>query len=98
MRGSYRLVMPPGKSWRFHHWVYRNTAYLDDYREFTAVLYGYDAQVRDDFGRLDSSLWGYTSTYQSIYTESGNDIVKNSDRQQLQCHLLPPGLRPEERR
>ena len=91
MRGSYRLVMPSGKAWRFHHWVYRNTAYVDDYREFTGALYTYDAQVRDDFGKLDTSLWVYTNTYQSIYTESGRDMVENSDRRRLQCHIRRQG-------
>ncbi len=33
--GSYSLQMPAGKTWRFHHWIYRNTAYLDNYVERT---------------------------------------------------------------
>ncbi len=27
--------MPAGKGWRFHHWIWRNTAYLDNYVERT---------------------------------------------------------------
>jgi len=30
---TYSYPMPAGQSWRFHHWIYRNTAYLDNYVE-----------------------------------------------------------------
>ncbi len=43
--GAYRLSTPAGvegKSWRFHHWIYRNTAYLDEYREFGGPVWRYD--------------------------------------------------------
>ena len=46
VRGAYRqpgsIAMPAGRSWRFRHWIYRDTAYIDDYRELTAIEYGYD--------------------------------------------------------
>jgi YD repeat-containing protein len=57
-RGVYRQAMGAGRSWRFHHWIYRNSAYLDDYREAAATLYSYD-QGANGIGRrtgmLDSS-------------------------------------------
>jgi hypothetical protein len=31
--GSYTHAMPTGVSWRFHHWIYRNTSYLANYTE-----------------------------------------------------------------
>ncbi len=39
----YTGALPAGKTWRFHHWVYRNTAYLDDYQEFSGATFRYDA-------------------------------------------------------
>ncbi len=32
--GSYTTVMPAGKNWRFHHWIWAYNAWLDDYQEF----------------------------------------------------------------
>ena len=34
VRGSFNVYRRAGKTWRFHHWIYRGNAYLDDYREF----------------------------------------------------------------
>jgi flagellin-like protein len=31
--GEYTRNMPTGKNWRFRHWIWRNTAYLDNYIE-----------------------------------------------------------------
>ncbi|MBI4790951.1 MAG: hypothetical protein HY782_28305, partial [Chloroflexi bacterium] len=31
--GGYTRAMPAGKTWRFHSWIYRGTAYLDNYSE-----------------------------------------------------------------
>ena len=37
VQGSYHLEgMPEGGSWRFHHWLYRDVAYLDHYTEHPA--------------------------------------------------------------
>ncbi|MCG8348755.1 MAG: RHS repeat protein, partial [Chloroflexales bacterium] len=41
-RAVYSMQMPAGKRWRFRHWIWRNTAYLDDYREFSGAIYAYD--------------------------------------------------------
>ena len=46
VRGAYSTPTPAsarGKAWRFHHWINRNTAYVDDYREFSGPVYRYDA-------------------------------------------------------
>jgi hypothetical protein len=33
--GSYGRKMTPGRPWKFQHWIYRDIAYIDNYREFT---------------------------------------------------------------
>jgi YD repeat-containing protein len=43
-RGAYAVKLPSGLSYRFHHWVYRGTAWLDNYRElnYQSTRYAYD--------------------------------------------------------
>jgi hypothetical protein len=36
VQGSYGVLMPAGKQWRFRHWIYRGNAHMDDYQEFGA--------------------------------------------------------------
>ena len=80
VRGSYQQWLPTGQAWRFRHWIYSGTAYLDDYREFsTAGLtwnvdermnYGYDALNRLTSTAPDSGAGGYSHTY--AYAANGN--------------------------
>jgi YD repeat-containing protein len=80
IRGSYNTWMPTGMSWRFHHWVYRGNAYLDDYREFTTsamtlspderMTFGYDALDRLTSAAPESGAQGYSESYQ--YNAIGN--------------------------
>jgi hypothetical protein len=50
---SYRYPMPAGQTWRFHHWIYAGTAWLDAYREFPGPgsYYAYDDVVSGGQGR-----------------------------------------------
>ncbi|MFQ5645075.1 MAG: LamG-like jellyroll fold domain-containing protein, partial [Thiogranum sp.] len=42
--GIYRTnAFPKGESWRFRHWIYRDTAYLDNYSEQPVTSFAYDA-------------------------------------------------------
>jgi RHS repeat-associated protein len=44
VRGSYRYDgMPAGETWRFHHWIYRDLAYIDNYAEQPVTRFSYDA-------------------------------------------------------
>jgi len=80
VRGSFNVYMPTGKTWRFHHWICRGNAYLDDYREFnTGGLvwtpderegFSYDALDRLVGGSPVSGAQGYTVTYG--YDPTGN--------------------------
>ncbi|MCA9996179.1 MAG: hypothetical protein KDE56_10555, partial [Anaerolineales bacterium] len=36
-------IFPKGESWRFHHWIYRDTAYIDNYSEQPFTGFAYDA-------------------------------------------------------
>ena len=41
IKGSCFVSMPSGQQWRFHHWIYQNNDTIDDYQEFSSVLYSY---------------------------------------------------------
>ncbi len=43
-RGTYLGQMASGKNWRFHHWIYRGVAWLDNYHEleYHTTEYGYN--------------------------------------------------------
>ena len=80
VRGSYNAWMPAGKSWRFHHWIYRGNAYIDSYAEYGTGGLSWtpndwlDASY-DYLDRLTGvapvSGWqGYTGTY--AYSPTGN--------------------------
>ena len=85
LRGSYNTWMPTGKQWRFHHWNYRGTAYLDTYREFSTagmtwspderMAFGYDALDRLTSAAPEGGAQGYNETYQ--YYPIGNLKNKN---------------------
>ncbi len=36
-------IFPKGESWRFHHWIYRDIAYIDNYSEQPFTGFSYDA-------------------------------------------------------
>lgn len=36
-------IFPRGESWRFHHWIYRDIAYIDNYSEQPFTGFAYDA-------------------------------------------------------
>jgi len=86
VRGSYQQWLPTGLSWRFRHWIYSGTAYLDDYREFSASGLTWNGDERENFGydpldRLlsaasDSGAQGYTESY--TYLANGNLATRNS--------------------
>jgi len=67
--GSYTRSMTTGKHWRFHHWVYRGNAYLDDYVEWSAEMqwgaFGYDALDRLTSAQVTGAGAG---TYSRTYT------------------------------
>jgi hypothetical protein len=84
--GSYNQWMPTGLTWRFQHWIYRGTAYVDDYREFDAnslswtsderMNFTYDALDRLQGVSPDGSTSAYTGNYQ--YTTTGNIFRKGN--------------------
>jgi len=86
VRGSYNITMPTGKSWRFHHWIYRGTAYIDDYREFntSGLSWTPDERMGFTYDALDRLVeanpvnggQGYNQTYQ--YDAIGN-LTNKSD-------------------
>ena len=79
-RAAYQQYLPTGQAWRFHHWIYRGTAYIDDYREFNTssmtwlpderVGYGYDALKRLTSAAPESGANGFSQSYQ--YDVIGN--------------------------
>jgi hypothetical protein len=79
-RASFQQYVPAGQAWRFHHWVARGNAYLDDYREFSAggmtwtpderMAYGYDPLDRLVTAGPLSGATGYSESYS--YDEVGN--------------------------
>jgi YD repeat-containing protein len=62
-RGVYALQMPAGGQYRFRHWIYSGNAWLDNYREFDALVtsYGYD---RLDNLTVVTDTLGITTTMQ----------------------------------
>ncbi|MBC7260588.1 MAG: RHS repeat protein, partial [Chloroflexi bacterium] len=87
VRGSYHTWMPTGKSWRFHHWIWRGEAYIDDYREFSTaglvwspdqwLAFSYDALHRLASAAPVSGWQGYTATY--AYNAIGNLTSKTEN-------------------
>jgi YD repeat-containing protein len=72
-RATQLISMPPGQSWRFHHWIYAaNTATIDSYSEYQGPRYGYDQGTNGKgrrtsmalgtgAGALASTSWSYDS-------------------------------------
>ena len=85
-RGYYRQAMPVGKQWRFHHWIYRGSANLDDYREFsqqtdgTTQSYQYNAIGNLTVMRQPNTLRNDTfdsTTLPAGWTQNGNVSVSS---------------------
>jgi RHS repeat-associated protein len=87
VRGSYHTWMPTGKSWRFHHWIWTGSAYVDEYREFNAsgldwspkqwLAYTYDPLDRLTGVAPVAGWQGYTGAY--TYSAIGNLTSKTED-------------------
>jgi len=60
---EYAYNMPGGLSWRFHHWNYRNTAYLDNYQEDGLI---------DAFNDHDAANWVYSQHQTVPHGDDGN--------------------------
>jgi len=85
VRGRYRFEgMPAGESWRFHHWVYRDTAYIDNYSEQPVTSFAYDAggqrvkATRPDgttiytpFPNYEETVAGANTTTRATYSLAG---------------------------
>ena len=90
--------MPTALSWRFRHWIYSGTAYLDDYREFSTagmtwvpderLNYTYDPLQRLISAAPDSGAGGYSHTY--AYTANGNFL----SRTDVGSYTYPPAGQP----
>jgi RHS repeat-associated protein len=52
-RGSYTRSMTGGLSWRFRHWIYQGSAYLDAYTEWSTTQRG--TFIYDALDRLDEA-------------------------------------------
>ena len=99
VRGAYSTPTPAsarGKAWRFHHWINRNTAYVDDYREFSGPVYRYDAGTNGAGRRTSmsdasgSTAWTYDDrgrVTQESKTISGGGTFKTL----LQLRRRRPG-------
>jgi len=71
-RGAYRVQMPAGLSYRFHHWVYRNNAWLDNYQEFDYQLTSYSYAVTDQLVGVTDALVNTTViTYNVLGQKTG---------------------------
>ncbi len=72
--GSYTYPMPGGKSWHFVSWIYRNTAYLDNYTEYTNLA----PSFTDSFDSANTSAWTFSS-YQTVpYNDGGQNVLKST--------------------
>lgn len=84
IRGSYNTWRPTGLGWRFRHYIYRGTAYINYYREFdtSSVVWSPDERLSLSYDALDrlvgvtksaGAQQGYTSvyTYNAIVTSRG---------------------------
>ncbi|MEJ5310984.1 MAG: carbohydrate binding domain-containing protein, partial [Anaerolineae bacterium] len=86
VRGSYNITMPTGKTWRFRHWIYRGTAYIDDYREFntSGLSWTPDERMGFTYDSLDRLVGaspvnggqGYNQTYS--YNAIGNLMTRDA--------------------
>ncbi len=86
VRGSYNITMSAGKAWRFHHWIYGGTAYLDDYREFdtSGLSWTPDERMGFTYDALDRLVGaspvnggqGYNQTYS--YNQIGNLMTRDA--------------------
>lgn len=52
------IIFPKGESWRFHHWIYRDIAYIDNYSEQPFTGFAYDAS-----GMRLMQTWGDSVKY-----------------------------------
>ncbi|MFZ1400860.1 MAG: hypothetical protein WAS33_28410, partial [Candidatus Promineifilaceae bacterium] len=52
------IPFPEGESWRFHHWIYRDIAYIDNYSEQPFTGFSYDAS-----GMRLTQTWGESVKY-----------------------------------
>jgi RHS repeat-associated protein len=70
-RGAYRVPMPAGLSYRFHHWVYRGNAWLENYQEFDYQITSYAYAVTDQLVGITDTL---TNTTVITYNVLGQKI------------------------
>jgi YD repeat-containing protein len=94
---TYTWQMAPGKTWRFRHWVYRGTVYLDDYMEWTAGTqrgaFGYDALERLTSAAVTGAGYGlYSHTY--TYDPLGNLTGKSDVGSYTYGAASPSGCTP----
>jgi hypothetical protein len=72
--GAFSVPMPAGKNWRFIHWMYRDTIYLDDYQERffnpPAFIETFDTQSDND--------WTYATAHQTVpFSLADENVVKS---------------------
>lgn len=63
--GSYTRTMPANRLWKFQHWGFAGTVWLDNYAEQTRP-------VADAFDTRNASLWSFNSSYQTVPFSSGS--------------------------
>jgi RHS repeat-associated protein len=75
VRGSYVYPMASGKTWRFHHWNYGQTSYLDDYQEYSTTTdtatYNYDEAGSSNGKGQRTSMSNGNAITQWQYTARG---------------------------
>jgi RHS repeat-associated protein len=74
VRNTYLGQMATGKNWRFHHWIYRGTAWLDNYHELGYQVTAYAYDVLDNLTAVTDALDNVTSmTYDPLSRKTDMD-------------------------
>lgn len=82
VQGTYTRLMPGGKNWRFRHWLWNNTSYLDDYQEYSlsatatpVANYYYDDTTNGNYGKGKRTLSSNgNATTRFVYDNRGQVI------------------------
>jgi hypothetical protein len=74
VKGMYTVSVPRDSRWRFHHWIYQNTALLDDYGEVVLPKQPLNSPFADDFHTWAANAW-WLNGYATIPVVDGEASV-----------------------